>query len=100
MLESNSSVEPINPALEKVVSGSLRRAPGPQAALLAWPLVCGSVVAERTRALEIRQGVLRVEVPDAAWRAEMQHLAPKYLAVMSRYAAGVSRIEFVTRSQK
>jgi hypothetical protein len=68
--------------------------------MLAWPLACGSVVAERTRALEFRQGILRVEVPDTAWRAEMQHLAPKYLAALHRYATGVSRIEFVARNQK
>lgn len=100
MLKSKPSMEPIASAVEKVVAGTLRRAAGPQTPLLAWPLACGSVVAERTRALEFRQGVLRVEVPDTAWRAELQHLAPKYLAVMGRYAAGVNRIEFVLKSQK
>jgi hypothetical protein len=37
-----------------------------------------------------------VEVPDAGWRAELQSLAPQYLAVMNRYVAErVERIEFV-----
>jgi hypothetical protein len=37
-----------------------------------------------------------VEVPDAGWRAELQTLAPQYLAVMNRYVAeSVKRIEFV-----
>ncbi len=84
--------------LEKIVLGSLRRVPQGQAPLLAWPLVCGSVVAERTRALEFADSVLRVEVPDAGWKREMQGLAPRYLAQINRYAGQkVERIEFVIR---
>jgi hypothetical protein len=93
--------------LEKIVWGSLRRVPQAEAPLLAWPLVCGSVVAARTQALEFSQSVLRVEVPDAGWRREMQSLAPRYLATLNRYAGQkVERIEFVilqengTKSQK
>lgn len=84
--------------LEKIVIGSLRRVPQGEAPLLAWPLVCGSVVAERTRALEFAGAVLRVEVPDAGWKREMQSLAPRYLAAINRYAGQkVERIEFVVR---
>jgi hypothetical protein len=84
--------------LEKVVMGSLRRVPAAEAPLLAWPLVCGSVVAGRTRALDFANAVLRVEVPDAGWRREMQSLAPRYLATLNRYAGQkVERIEFVIR---
>ena len=88
-------MEPIAPSLEKIVASSLRRNPRGDAALMAWPLACGSTVAARTRALEFSGGVLRVEVPDGAWRAELQHLAPKYLAVLNRYVTGVSRVEFL-----
>jgi hypothetical protein len=84
--------------LQKIVSDALRRTPPKQAPLLAWPLACGTAVAERTRVIEYAQGVLRVEVPDAGWRAELQSLAPQYVAVINRYIAEtVSRIEFVTR---
>lgn len=84
--------------LEKIVLGSLRRAPQADAPLLAWPLVCGSVVAERTQALDFANAVLRVEVPDAGWKREMQGLAPRYLAALNRYAGQkVERIEFVIR---
>lgn len=70
--------------------------PQAEAPLLAWPLVCGSVVAERTRALEFRDAVLRVAVPDAGWKREMQSLAPRYLAALNRYAGQkVERIEFL-----
>jgi len=51
--------------LEKIVAQSLRQAPPGEAPLMAWPVVCGSAVAERTRALTFLDGVLRVAVPDA-----------------------------------
>jgi len=91
-------LEPAGAGLEKLVIGSLRRAPQQEAPLLAWPLVCGSVVAERTRALQFADAVLRVEVPDAGWKREMQDLAPRYLAQLNRYAGQkVEKIEFVIR---
>jgi Dna[CI] antecedent, DciA len=94
-------VERITPALEKIVAGSVRRAPAGQGPILAWPLACGSAVAARTTALSFEKGVLRVEVPDAGWRAELKHLAPRYLAVVNRYSANsVSKIEFVIRVAK
>ena len=89
-------MEQIAPALENVVIKSLHQAPALEAPLLAWPLACGSAVAQRTRAMEFSRGVLRVEVPDVAWRAELQHLAPRYVAIINRYkVATVSRIDFV-----
>jgi hypothetical protein len=93
-------MEQIAPALEKVVLNSLHRASALDAPLLAWPLACGSAVAERTRAMEFSRGVLRVEVPDPGWRAELQHLAPRYVAIINRYKVGtVSRIDFVIRRE-
>ena len=63
---------------------------------MAWPVVCGSAVAERTRAVHFQDGVLRVEVADAGWKAELQALAPRYLAAINRYTSQiVRRIEFV-----
>jgi Dna[CI] antecedent DciA-like protein len=94
-------MEHLAPALEKVVVDSLRQASPADAPLLAWPLACGSAVAARTRALEFARGVLRVEVPDAGWRAELQHLAPRYVAVINRYAPGiVNRVDFVVRREQ
>lgn len=90
-------MEPIGGAIEKIIAGSVRKAPSAEAVLLAWPVACGSVVAARTQALEFSQGVLRVEVPDSAWRAELEHLAPRYVAALNRYAKGVSAVEFVVR---
>ena len=91
-------MEQAGSGLGKIVLDSLRRVPQGEAPLLAWPLVCGSVVAERTRALGFADAVLRVEVPDAGWKREMQGLAPRYLAELNRYAGQkVERIEFVIR---
>jgi hypothetical protein len=66
---------------------------------MAWPVVCGSAVAERTRALSYADGVLRVAVADLGWKSELQGLAPRYLASINRYTAeAVRRIEFVVTS--
>ena len=82
--------------LEKIVVGSLRRMPAAQAPLMAWPMVCGSAVAERSRAMSFSGGILRIEVADAGWRTELQTLAPRYLALINRYVREtVTRIEFV-----
>lgn len=93
-------MEPSGRTLEKVVVTSLRRASKAEAPLLAWPLACGSRVAERTRALDFSDGVLRVQVPDSAWRTQLVSLAPHYVAAMNRYAAQpVRRIEFVVPAE-
>jgi hypothetical protein len=90
------AMEQVGAGLEKIVAGSLRRSPAGQGPLLAWALACGQAVAARTSAVEFAGGILRVEVPDAGWRAELQALAPQYLAVINRYVAeSVKRIDFV-----
>ena len=63
---------------------------------MAWPIVCGSAVSERTRARGFCDGVLIVEVADAEWKLELQRLASRYLAAIDRYTTeAVRRIEFV-----
>jgi hypothetical protein len=90
------AMEQVGAGLEKIVAGSLRRSPAGQGPLLAWAVACGQAVALRTRAVNFADGVLRIEVPDAGWRTELQALAPQYLAVINRYVAeSVRRIEFV-----
>ncbi len=85
--------------LENVISKALHRVPAEQSALLAWPLACGSAVADRTRALSFSEGILQVEVSDAGWRRELMNLAPRYLALLNRYSAiSVKRIEFVVKA--
>ena len=76
--------------------GWVRRVPEGEAPRLTWPLVCGSPVAERTRAVQLADAVLRVEVPDARWQREMRSIAFACLATLKRYGdEKVERIEFV-----
>jgi hypothetical protein len=85
--------------LETIIARALHRAPPEESARLAWPIVCGSAVADRTRALSFSDGILRVEVADAGWRRELANLAPRYVALINKYAAtSVKRIEFVVKA--
>jgi predicted nucleic acid-binding Zn ribbon protein len=85
--------------LETIVAKALHRVPASESALLAWPVACGSAVADRTRAVSFSDGILRVEVADSGWRRELQNLAPRYLAVINKYSAtSVKRIEFVVKT--
>jgi len=87
--------------IEKIVASTLRRAPAAEGPLLAWPIACGSAVAERTMALDFAAGILRVKVPDPGWKKELQSLAPQYLAVINRYTSeSVKRIEFVVTPER
>lgn len=84
--------------LESIVAKALHLAPPQESPLLAWPVVCGSSVAGRTRAVIFSAGILRVEVADTGWRQELSSLAPRYLAAINRYSAvPVRRIEFVVK---
>jgi hypothetical protein len=94
-------LEQAGAGLEKIVADSLRLMPPAEAPLMAWPIVCGSGVAERSRAVSFSGGVLRIEVADAGWKRELQALAPRYLATINRYVKhGVQRLEFVVRGER
>jgi hypothetical protein len=82
--------------LHKIFSEALHNAPAEQAPILAWPMVCGASVAKKTRALDFVRGVLRVQVPDKAWRTELESLAGDYLRALNDLVKKkVSKIEFV-----
>jgi Dna[CI] antecedent, DciA len=94
-------MQPAASGLDKVVARFLRKAPPEEAPLLAWPVACGSTVAARTRALEFEDGILRVQVPDAGWRRELQALAPRYVAALNGYLKdAVTKVEFVVAGRK
>jgi predicted nucleic acid-binding Zn ribbon protein len=96
MQRSNHDMQAIGNGLESVVSRSLRKAPPGEGPVLAWPLACGCAVAQRTRAIEFRDGILQVMVPDSGWRRELQALAPRYLAQINKFCTDdVARIEFI-----
>jgi len=89
-------MEPARATLQKLLASVLNRFPAEQVPLEAWPFVCGKQVSRRTQAVSFADGVLRVEVPDAAWRAQLEGLSGAYLAGLNQYSATtVERIEFV-----
>lgn len=82
--------------LQKIFGDALQNASSEQAPLFAWPVVCGASVANKTRALDFSRGVLRVQVPDGAWRTELESLMPDYVRALNALVAKkVSTIEFV-----
>lgn len=82
--------------LKKIFKDTVCSQAGDEAPLLAWPVVCGAAVAERTRALSFVDGVLVVAVPDVAWRNQLQQMYQQYLAALSHIAGQeVQYISFV-----
>ncbi len=89
-------MEPVGSTLKKVVGETVSSMPSGEAALLAWPLVCGSAVAQKTRALECSGRVLKIQVPDPNWSRQLSGLLPDYIeALNSLLAQDVEKIEFV-----
>jgi predicted nucleic acid-binding Zn ribbon protein len=88
------------PTLKKIFAETLRRDAGEDAALLAWPLACGAKIAEKTAAIGYADGVLTVEVPDAAWQHQLQGLHQQYLAALKPISAQpVNAIKFVVNGR-
>jgi len=82
--------------LKKIFAETVCSKAGDQAPLLAWPVVCGGAVAEKTSALSFVDGVLVVAVSDTVWREQLQQMYQQYLAELNRIAGQrVRNISFV-----
>lgn len=69
---------------------------GSDAPLLAWPLACGSKIADRATALTFVEGTLTIAVPDETWRRQLQSFAMQYLSALNQISsAKVERLDFV-----
>src|SRR4051794_11686851 len=90
------------PTLEKIVAEQLRRAPANEQPLLAWGVICGKAVAEKTVAESFSDGELRVIVPNRGWQKELGSFVPQYIAGINRIVgkAAVERITFATADAK
>jgi hypothetical protein len=103
LLLYNRSFIPMQSAratLKKIFADTLRRGSEDDAPLLAWPLACGSKVAEKTTAIGYADGVLTVEVADATWRQQLQSFERQYLAVLKPISGlDVTAIKFVVSNQ-
>ncbi len=62
-----------------------------------WPGVVGRSLAQRTKPVAWRADRLRVAVPDAAWRGQMETLAGNVLAAIGRWfpCQMITGLEFV-----
>lgn len=89
-------------ALEKIVAEQLRRAPANEQPLLAWAVVCGKTVAEKTSATVFSGGELHVTVPDRGWQTQLMSFVPQYVAGINRMVGKdvVQRITFITADFK
>ena len=81
--------------LKSLAARVFKDAPTEEAVLLAWPLVCGSAVAERTRAVDFQDGVLRIEVSDRGWQSQLEAFSSHYRHKISELLnVNVSRISY------
>ena len=93
-------MEQIRNSLQQILIEAVRRAPAEDLPLLAWPLACGSAVAEKTRAVAFREGELAIQVPDAAWRTQLLGLSGEYVRQLKDITQGrVERLRFVLTSE-
>ena len=84
--------------LSKIYGNAVQQVAGEQAPVLAWPLACGSKVAQRTAALACVNGELAVSVPDKIWRNELQCFQERYVAALNQVSRQkVKSIRFVAK---
>lgn len=82
--------------LSKIYAKAVQETAGEQAPVLAWPLACGSKIAQRTAALGCVNGELAVRVPDKIWRNELQCFQDRYVAALNQVSRHkVKSIRFV-----
>jgi predicted nucleic acid-binding Zn ribbon protein len=89
-------MQQVRGTLRKIFAEKVCGPAGEGAPLLAWPVVCGAAVAEKTRALSFVDGVLIVAVPDITWRKQLQGMYQQYLSGVNQLAGKqVQSISFV-----
>jgi predicted nucleic acid-binding Zn ribbon protein len=94
-------MEPIRSDLRNIVNEIMRAQPPEEAVVLVWPLVCGSEVAARSRAVSFADGILSVEVQDTNWRTQLISFAPRYVAVFAELMGPlVKRVQFQVAGTK
>lgn len=97
---SSDAMQHAGPTLKKIFAKTALREAGGDAPLLAWPLACGAKVADKTVAIGYADGLLTVEVPDAAWQHQLQGLQRQYLAALEPLTVQpVSAIKFVVKGR-
>ena len=75
-------MQPARAGLKRIMQDLLHAAPRHQAAIFAWPLAAGAVVAARTEAVACSASRLQVRAADPAWKNELAGLAPQYITAI------------------
>jgi predicted nucleic acid-binding Zn ribbon protein len=97
MLKSHR-MEPVAASIDRLTRELLRRLPANEAALNAWPLVCGSRVSEKAVAQTLQEGVLTIQVPSKEWSTELYGLRSTYLDRLNQLCTEkITEIKFVVR---
>ena len=92
---------PLATGLQQIKTTLLRACAPQEAPLVAWPMVCGHGVAEKTEAHSFEEGTLTVIVPDTGWKTELKNLAPQYLAKLNQICpVKISLLRLVTRDEE
>ena len=88
-------MESIKTAIQSLNSGLLKKCQPHEMPLLAWPIVSGAAVSQKTEARHFANGVLTVSVPDRGWKTQLSELSPRYVASLNKLLPiKISRIEF------
>ena len=95
-------MEQVRTGLRRIMADFLKTQEPQEAAILAWPVVCGAEVASRTKATQFEDGRLTIEVPDANWRNQLAAFTPRYISSLNELVpALVKEIRFeVQRPQR
>src|SRR2546430_1680556 len=87
--------------LQKVARDILGKLSPDEAVIAAWPLICGSSVAQRTEAIAFAEGKLEVRVPDLTWRNQLEQFTPHYLnAYAQLLGPKMTSIQYIVATKK
>src|SRR5262249_54000827 len=97
LLMARDDMQRARSGIQKIAVDILGRLPKDEAAILAWPLVCGAGVARRTSAIRFASGTLEIQVPDRGWRSQLSDFSAQYASSINALlkARLVERIEYV-----
>lgn len=94
-------MESIKNDLQSLNSGLLKKCEPHEVPLLAWPMVSGPIVSQKTEARHFSDGVLTISVPDHGWKTQLSELSSRYIVSLNKLLpTKVTRIEFVVKQEE
>ena len=94
-------MEGMRELLQGSLARSLERMTAEDRLAAAWPVACGKALSERGLLTGYEDGVVRVEVTDAAWLQQMMSMRGQLAREMARIAGvNVREIHFEVKGRK